>query len=122
MDWLQNMKRRRKLDRELEVPTEKHTSGDDLLRMAIEDAIREYNKHRSPEAKARIAFAKDDRLKVEFTGSFCSTCGYYDYFDDLKTLLEEKGLRNDITNIDETDEGAVVEFSLEGATRIRCRD
>ncbi|MFB0502859.1 MAG: hypothetical protein ACETWE_03410 [Candidatus Bathyarchaeia archaeon] len=92
------------------------------MRMAIEDAIREYNKHRSPEAKARIAFAKDDRLKVEFTGSFCSTCGYYDYFDDLKTLLEEKGLRNDITNIDETDEGAVVEFSLEGASRIRCRD
>jgi len=122
MDWLQNMKRRRKLDRELEVPTEKHTSGDDLLRRTVEDAIREYNRYRSPEAKARIAFAKDDRLKVEFTGSFCSTCGYYDYFDDLKTLLEEKGLRNDITNIDETDEGAVVEFSLEGATRIRCRD
>ena len=122
MDWLQNMKRRRKLDRELEVPTEKHTSGDDLLRRTVEDAIREYNRYRSPEAKARIAFAKDDRLKVDFTGSFCSTCGYYDYFDDLKTLLEEKGLRNDITNIDETDEGAVVEFSLEGATRIRCRD
>jgi len=122
MDWLQNMKRRRKLDRELEVPTEKHTSGDDLLRMAIEDAIREYNRYRSPEAKARIVFAKDDRLKVEFTGSFCFTCGYYDYFDDLNILLEEKGLGNDITNIDETDEGAVVEFSLEGATRIRCRD
>lgn len=122
MDWLQNMKRRRKLDRELEVPTEKHTSGDDLLRMAIEDAIREYNRYRSPEAKARIAFAKHERLKVEFNGSFCFACGYYDYFDDLKTLLEEKGLRNDITNIDETDEGAVVEFSLEGATRIRCRD
>jgi len=122
MDWLQSTKRRAKLDIELEVPKEKHTSGDDLLRGTVEDATREYNRYRSLEAKARMAFAKDDRLNVEFTGSFCFTCGYYDYFDGLKILLEEKGLKNDITNIDETDEGAVVEFILEGAARIRCRD
>jgi len=122
MDWLQSTKRRGKLDIELEVPTEKHTSGDDLLRRTVEDATGEYNRYRSPEAKDRMAFAKDDRLKVEFTGSFCFAYGYYDYFDDLKILLGEKGLKNDITNIDETDEGAVVEFSLEGAARIRCRD
>ena len=69
-----------------------------------------------------MAFAKDDRLKVEFTGSFCFTCEYYDHFDDLKILLGEKGLKNDITNMDKTDEGAVVESILEGAARIRCRD
>jgi len=122
MDWLQSAKRRGKLDIELEVPTEKRTSGDDLLRGTVEDATREYNRYRSLEAKARMPFAKDDRPKVEFTGSFSFTCAYYDHFDDLKILLGEKGLKNDITNIDKTNEGAVVEFSLEGAARIRCRD
>ena len=75
MDWLQGTKRRGKLDVELEVPTEKHTSGDDLLRRTVEDATRECNRYSSLEAKARMAFVKLDRLKVEFTGSFCFTRG-----------------------------------------------
>ena len=77
----------------------------------IEKAIKEYNKYRSPEATARLISINKESFKIEFTGTFCRTCGFYDYFDDLKISLEEIGLKNKIAEIKEIDEGAVVKFT-----------
>lgn len=76
------------------------------------EAIEEYNKYRSPESKARLVLMAGDVFKVEFTGSFCYTCGFYDYFEDYKFLLEDMGLITEITEIEELEEGAIVTFRI----------
>jgi len=76
----------------------------------IAEAIREFNKYRVPEAEARLVSLDEQSFKIRFTGSFCSTCGFYDYFDDYKILLQEVGLKIDITEVEEIDDGAVVRF------------
>lgn len=58
----------------------------------ILETIEEYNRYRIPEAKARLVSLAGNKFKIEFTGSLCYTCGFYDYFEDCKVLLEEKGL------------------------------
>lgn len=78
------------------------------------DAIEEYNRYRSPEAKAKLISISGDTFKIEFTGSFCYTCGFYDYFEDYKVLLEERGLMTEIIEIEEIDEGAIVTFKVIG--------
>jgi len=42
-------------------------------------AVKAYNHFRSPEAKARLIEIKKDKLIMDFEGSFCRTCGVYDY-------------------------------------------
>jgi len=76
----------------------------------IKKVIKEYNKYRSPEVTARLIDIEDNFFKVEFGGSFCYTCGFYDYFDDFKILLEDNGLKTNITEIKKFDEGAIVKF------------
>lgn len=51
-------------------------------------------------------------FQIEFTGSFCYTCGYYDYFDDYRILLEENGLTTHIADVVEIDAGAIVTFEV----------
>ncbi|MGC9072244.1 MAG: hypothetical protein ACP5HK_06090 [Acidilobus sp.] len=65
------------------------------------EAIREYNKYRAPEAFARIVTRKRDVIYVVFDGSYCETCGLYDWVDDLKFVLEGKGLRTEIVKLHE---------------------
>jgi hypothetical protein len=50
----------------------------DLLR-----AITVYNRFRSPEATAELVELTEDTLIVDFEGSFCATCGTYDWLEDL---------------------------------------
>ncbi len=45
------------------------------LEEAVLRAVDEYNMYRSPEAKAR--------LTIDFEGTFCKTCGVYDYLEDF---------------------------------------
>lgn len=78
----------------------------------IEKTIEEYNKYRSPEATAKLTSMKEDTVTIEFTGTFCYTCGFYDYFEDYQFLLEEKGVKNKIIEIDEIDNGAIVTFKI----------
>lgn len=83
------------------------------IKHVIDTAIKEYNKYRVPEVKAELISFQDESLILEFTGSFCTTCGYYDYFDDFRFLLEhEFGLNAKITEIEETLEGGTVEFNV----------
>jgi len=48
-------------------------------------------------------------LQVKFIGSFCHTCGFYDYFDDFIIVLEELGL---IAKVREINGEAIVKFKL----------
>ncbi|MDW8033633.1 MAG: hypothetical protein RMI79_01580 [Nitrososphaerota archaeon] len=53
------------------------------LREAILKAIEEYNKYRSPEAKASLVSINGVDFTIDFEGTFCQTCGVYDYLEDL---------------------------------------
>ena len=78
----------------------------------IVKAIDEFNKYRAPEAKARLISQGENSFKIEFKGSFCRTCGFYDYFDDYGILLQGTGIETKIREIEEIDEGAIVIFEM----------
>ena len=83
-----------------------------LIKEKIDRAIKKFNKYRSPEATAEMLSFLGDVFEVEFSGPFCQSCGFYDYFDDFKAALEEVGLSVEVKNVEETGEGAIVEFEL----------
>jgi len=58
---------------------------------AIRTAVERFNEHRSPEAKAEVLGLEKDILRVRFSGSFCATCGWADYFEDLVFELDSSG-------------------------------
>lgn len=84
------------------------------IKEKIQAAIEKFNKYRSPEAVAKLlSFAeKSKTLKIEFTGSFCRSCGFHDYFDDFKIEMENVDLKVEIRKIKETEQGGVVEFAI----------
>ncbi|MEM1507349.1 MAG: hypothetical protein QXU02_03115 [Candidatus Bathyarchaeia archaeon] len=82
------------------------------LNRVVEEAIVEYNKYRSPEVEAKLLSISGGEIKIEFGGSFCYTCGFYDYFEDYRIILEEMGLKTIISDIEETVEGAIVTFRI----------
>ena len=84
----------------------------DVFKKKVKEAIRDFNRYRSPEAKAKLLKLDKKEIVVDFTGTFCHTCGFYDYFDDLKIFLEEKGIDTKISKIKEKENGAVVRFTL----------
>ena len=82
------------------------------VKCTIENAVREYNKYHSPIATAKLVSVDDKSIKMEYTGSFCHTCGLFDYFDDYTILLDEKGLKVTVTEIIEIDGGAIVTYAF----------
>ncbi len=65
-------------------------------------AISRYNMYRNKEANARLIFASRAKVIVEFSGSFCYSCGFYDWIDDLRyELIDELNLDVKIASIDE---------------------
>jgi len=84
------------------------------FRAAVEEAVSEYNRLHGVEARARIVELSSDSFKVEFTGSFCLTCGFYDYFDDLAYLVRERGYPVKAVSIEEREGGAIVEYRVTG--------
>ena len=87
----------------------------------IHQAIDEYNKYHAPEVKAQLKNYDKHSYYVLFTGSFCYTCGFYDYFDDFKYLLEDKGICTMINQITETGTGVYVLFRHKRSDGIRVR-
>lgn len=69
-----------------------------------------FNRYRAPEAKAKILSIAKNRVKVKFEGTFCRTCGFYDYFDDFSIFAEDFGLKIKRGKIKENENGAIVEF------------
>ncbi len=78
----------------------------------VNRAINDYNMYRIPEVKASLIGLDENLLKINFEGSYCLTCGFYDYFDDFKLTLEEFGLKTDITDIEEREETVTVKFKI----------
>ncbi len=72
--------------------------------------VEKYNKYFSPEAHAKLVSFEGDSFRILFTGSFCHTCGFYDYFDDFRIFLEELGVMTEIKDVEELDDGAIVRF------------
>lgn len=86
------------------------------LRKLVEKAVDEYNKYRAPEAKASIEHLKRGELKVRIEGTFCFTCGFYDYIDDLKIELEDAGVHVEVREVKEVLEEVEVTFTVKGLT------
>lgn len=59
------------------------------LKDAVAEAISEYNKYRSPEARAKLVRLSEKELILDFEGSFCRTCGVYDYLEDFIYELQK---------------------------------
>jgi len=78
---------------------------------AVDNAVKDFNRYRIPEVEAEILEINEEGFKVKFKGTFCETCGFYDYFDDLKYILEDMfGQKSEITSIEEIPGGAKVEY------------
>jgi hypothetical protein len=74
------------------------------LRSRIEQALRIYNKYRNPEVEASLIRIAEDGASfiMSFTGSFCKTCGLYDYFEDLiYEMQDESRIETKIINLKE---------------------
>jgi hypothetical protein len=74
------------------------------LKAKIEGAIRTYNKYRNPEVAAELISIEKDNTKftVLFKGTFCRTCGFYDYFEDLiYDVLDEAKIQTKVVDVDE---------------------
>lgn len=81
-------------------------------REKVVKAINKFNKYRAPEAVAKLLSLNKKSFKIQFSGPFCRSCGFYDYFDDMKISLEEVGLKARIEKIKELQEGGIVEFGI----------
>lgn len=84
----------------------------DEISRRIRMGINEYNKYRSPEANAELIEYKDRRFRVKFTGPYCRTCGYYDYFEDLVYELLDLGVKSRVVNIVDHEDWAEVEYEV----------
>jgi hypothetical protein len=83
------------------------------LEKALSDWIREFNDYRAPEVTASLKNCDRKSFAIEFRGSFCETCGFYDYFDDFRIVLEDEfGLRMEIAEVEEILGSANVKFTL----------
>ena len=79
----------------------------------IEAAILEYNRYRVYLVQAELRELDEPGFSVFFDGSFCETCGYYDYYEDLQVLLEDEyGINSRIVDITHLEKGDLVRFSL----------
>ena len=78
---------------------------------AIDRAITNFNRLRSPEAHAEFIGFANNELFVRFTGTFCRTCGMLDYFEDLIFELDDKSPIS----------LAVVDFEAEDDTTFQVR-
>jgi len=70
-------------------------SFDINIKELILEAITNYNKYRSPEATAKLIALEKSKFRIEFSGSFCHTCGVDAYFEDL--IYELTNLSNQIS-------------------------
>lgn len=75
-----------------------------FLKIALE-ALELYNRYHSPEAEARIVEFNEGegKLVVEFSGTFCMTCGIRDWVEDFKYVLKGMGCEAELVEYLEPD-------------------
>ncbi len=69
------------------------------LEHILEKAVEDYNRIHAPEAVAKITKIEDDLIYVEFDGTYCETCGLYDWIEDFKYVLEDLGVDSELVNV-----------------------
>ncbi len=74
------------------------------LKNIAKKALEDYNKIRAPEAVAKLLKIEENLLYIEFSGSYCETCGLYDWIEDFKYVLEDLGVKADIINVIEPED------------------
>ncbi|HIQ13938.1 MAG TPA: hypothetical protein EYH44_06115 [Thermoprotei archaeon] len=84
------------------------------MKERIQKAIEEYNRYRGVEAKAKILYLDKDILRVEIRGSFCETCGYYDWIEDIVYILRDYDIDSELIRVNELDDGAIAEIKYKG--------
>jgi len=83
------------------------------LKGNLDVALHEFNRIRTREVEAKVVEDFDSGFKVFFSGSFCHTCGYYDYFEDLLyLLLDDYGVETEIIKVTQEEDGDYVSFQL----------
>jgi len=83
------------------------------LKGILDVALIEFNRIRTYVVEAKVVEYFDGGFKVFFRGSFCQTCGYYDYFEDLLyLLLDDFGVETKITEVTQEEDGDYVSFHL----------
>ena len=83
------------------------------LKGTLDVALHEFNRIRTREVEAKVVEDFDSGFKVFFSGSFCHTCGYYDYFEDLLyLLLDDYGVETEIIKVTQEEDGDYVSFQL----------
>lgn len=60
-----------------------------MLKNKILEAIKEFNEFRSPEATAELISMNNDTIIVKMSGTYCRSCGLYDYFEDLSWKFKD---------------------------------
>jgi hypothetical protein len=79
----------------------------------LTEALPEFNRIRVPEVEATVKEVSEDGFSEFFSGSFCHTCGYYDYFEDLLyLLLDDYGLDTKIVGIEQMEDGDYVRYDI----------
>ena len=79
----------------------------------IQAGIHHYNKYRVNLVQAELKELDETSFTVFFDGSFCETCGYYDYYEDLQVLFEDDyGINSKIVDIRHLEKGDLVGFRL----------
>lgn len=90
----------------------------------LEKVLEEFNRLHGSESQARVVELKGDEAIIEFEGSFCATCGLYDYFDDIKWEAIDLGLNLEPVEVLETAEDDfehgryVVRYRIEKKSRL----
>lgn len=64
-------------------------NGKEEIKYLARKAEELYNRYRAPEAVAKVVTVGDDKIAVEFYGTFCETCGLYDWIEDMKYVLKD---------------------------------
>ena len=87
----------------------------DQVKELVRKTVKIFNRYHSPEASAKLLGFDGEYVDVEFTGPYCRTCGYYDYFEDLISEADELGLKMEIVFIRDLVEYAVVRYRVRGS-------
>ncbi|MEM4717703.1 MAG: hypothetical protein QXE81_02950 [Desulfurococcaceae archaeon] len=78
-----------------------------------------YNRFHGAEARARVVEISNNTVKIEFSGSFCHTCGVRDWVEDFAYLAISEGYNARLLAYIDPDED-VDEYKRFGVFEITC--
>lgn len=91
------------------------------FRDMVVKAIETYNRYRSPLATAKLVEVREGLLTIDFGGTYCRTCGVYDYFEDfIYELMDLADVQLEILSYEpQGPESFRVRYVVEGQPKIK---